>query len=156
MKVRVKNENTITTFLNVRDEWLLTDANQLIVVREVQYTRSTPENPVEDPEPTPVNTKRYRRRKNRTTTEPKERMYITKLVVNGYHADGKFIGTYNDDWCKRIIESQDDPHFTFSLYKLRKNWTDILEQKDAMLEHEAEMNAKKQETEPKETQTETK
>lgn len=155
MKVRVRNENTISAFLRIRGEWLLTEGNDIIVIREVQYTHIKPENELEeqDDAPLPLNTKRYRRRSKKK--EETEKFYVTKLVVNGYNPDGKFVGTYNDEWCERILGMQDDKHSSFSIYNLRKRWENIVLQKDALLQYEKELEMEKEaeKTEPEEPST---
>lgn len=137
MKVKVQYKNTISAFLNVRDEWLLSEDNSIIVIREIQYTHTKPE--PEDEEVLPPNTRMFKRKKK--TVKPQDEWHITKLVAEGYNSDGRYIGTYTDEWCIITIKLQDDNYCNFNLYDLRKRWENIVEQKDAMLEHEAKMNA---------------
>ena len=149
MKVRVQNENTISAFLNIRSEWLLSEGNTIIVIREVQYTHTKPEpQPEEQHEPLPPNTSIFKRKKKKTE-KPQDEWHITKLVAEAYNENGRFIGTYNDEWCERVIKSQDDKYSSFNIYNLRKRWENIIEQKDAMLEHEAKMKGEKNKEEVK-------
>jgi len=146
MKVKVQNENTISAFLNVRGEWLLSEGNTIIVIREVQYTHTKPEpEPEEEHEPLPPNTSIFKRKRDKKKEKPQDEWHITKLVAEAYNEDGKFVGTYNEDWCERVIKAQDDMYGTFNIYNLRKRWESIVMQKDAMLEHEAKMKAKAEE-----------
>ena len=150
MKIKVKKENTISAFLRVRGEWLLTEGNDIIIIREVQYSHVKPEESKEDEDdtPLPLNTKRFKRKRDKK--QETDNYYITKFVVNGYNPDGKFVGAYNDEWCERIIGMQDDNHSTFSIYDLRKRWENILTQKDAILQYEKELEMEKEaeKTEP--------
>jgi len=142
-RIEVK-ENTVSAFLRVRGDWLLNE-REILIVREVQYqhVQPTEEEVKEHEQALPPNTTVFKRRKHNKQA-PKEKFYITKLEVNGYNADGKFVGTYNDEWCARIIGMQDDEHSTFNIYKLRKAWEKMQEQIDALTQYEKELEMEKE------------
>ena len=154
-RIRV-TENTVSASLRVRGEWLL-NGKDIMIVREVQYQhiKPTEEELQEHDNALPVNTSVFKRRKHKKNA-PKETYYITSLEVNGYNPDGKFVGTYNDDWCERIIAQQNDDLSDFSVYKLRKAWEAMQEQIDALSAYEKELKmeaeAKKSETEAKDSE----
>src|SRR6056297_3025328 len=108
-------ESTVSIFLRLRGEWLL-NGQDIIVIREVQYQHVKPtEQEIEEHEHAlPPNTSVFKRRKHRKQA-PKDRFYITELVANGYNEEGKFVGTYNDEWCERIVNNVDSGHT--NLYK---------------------------------------
>jgi len=146
MNIKADHHKTISAFLRLKDEWLFTEDNMIIVIREVQFTHTIPEpEPVE--EALPINTKRYIRKKKKAEERAKalEEFRITKLVIEGYHNDGKFIGTFNDEYCERMVRRQGDKYDNFDLYKLRKSWESVVEQKDAILERETRLEAERKE-----------
>ncbi len=142
-RIEVK-ENTVSTFLRVRGDWLL-HGNDILIVNEVQYqhVKPTEEEVQEHEQALPPNTSVFKRRKH-SKQAPRDKYYITKLVVNGYNEDGKFVGTYNDDWCHRIISQEDDNYSNFNLYKLRKAWQSMQSQIDALTQFEKEVKMEKE------------
>ena len=148
MNIKADHHRTISAFLNLRDVWLLNESNMIIVIREVQYTHTKPEpEPLE--EHLPVNTKKYIRKKRKAEerAKAKEEFRITKLVIEAYHSDGKFVGTFNDDYLERMVKMQDDNLYypQYDIYKFRKRWEDILEQRDAILEREVRLETERKE-----------
>ena len=122
---------------------MIDNDNRIIIIREVQYTHNIPKSePVKD-EQLPSNTKWYIRKKKKA--EPVEDFRITKLVIEGYNPNGKFIGTFNDDYCELLIKRQNDKYNVFDIYKLRTRWENIVMQKDAFLAHEADLEKKARE-----------
>ena len=143
MRLKV-NENTITALLNVRGDWLLKDGNaEIMIVREVQYIHEKPEPEPEEQPVLPPNTNIFKRKRDKKREEVLEAYYITKLKVEGYHGDGKFIGTYNEEWCERLARMQDDKYNSFSVYKLRTDWEKFEEQMNAFKHHEEELAKEK-------------
>jgi hypothetical protein len=130
------SESTVFRFLKLRGEWLL-NGQDIIVIREVQYqhVKPTEEEIQEHEESLPVNTTVFRRRKHKKQA-PRDKWYITELVANGYHKNGKFVGTYNDDWCERTVNNVDSGHI--DLYEYKRAWDDMQVQIDAMKQYEQE------------------
>jgi len=56
-------------------------------------------------------------------TETVVEYFITKLVIESVHSQGKFLGTLTDGAAKDFIR-------TYSIYRLRQNWLDIKNQID--------------------------
>ena len=136
MKIKVK-ENTLSAFENVKGKWLLNESGDIMIVREVEYVHEKPE---EENEPAlQPNTSKFKRRKDRLKAKAKEGFYITGLEVEGYHPEGKFVGTYNEDYCTTMIERQDSTYYTFSVYTLRNAWEKHEEAINAFKEHEKEL-----------------
>lgn len=127
MKVKVSS-STITTLNNLKGSWFIRNG-QLQVIRDFQYITEKPEPPI---------TRREKRKFDDTPL-----LYITDIRIEGYHRDLKFIGVFEDTYCIDMIEKHESTYWTFDLVQCRKNWTDIIEQKDAFLEYEA----RKEETE---------
>jgi hypothetical protein len=136
------SEGTIFKFLKMRGEWLL-NGKDIIVIREVQYqhVKPTEEQIEEHQRALPPNTTVFKRRKHRKQA-PRDKWYITELIANGYHEDGKFVGTYNDNWCERVVNNVDSGHT--DLYGYKKAWVDMREQIDAMTAHEKELEMERE------------
>lgn len=49
--------------------------------------------------------------------------FVTKIVIESVHSEGKFLGTLTDEACENII-------CFYNIYKLRQNWLDIKNQID--------------------------
>jgi len=147
MNIKADHHRTISAFLNLKDVWLLGESNLIMVIRDVQYTHTKPK-PETDDEVLPVNTRKYRRRKEKAEARAKllEEFRITELKIEGYHSDGKFIGTFNDDFCERMVRKQDDKYNSFDVYALRKRWEDILAQKEAFMAHEIKLENRAKES----------
>ena len=127
MKIKVSN-STITTLNNLKGLWFIRNG-QLQVISDFQYITEKPEPPVE------TNTRKQRRKRRKFDDTPL--LYITDMKFEGYHRDLKFVGVFEDVYCINMIEKHDSTYWTFNLVQCRKNWTDIVEQKDAFLEYEA-------------------
>jgi len=109
---------------NLKGLYLIDDRGDILMINdfEVEVVKETP------PE-TPKKTGYFIRKKDKVVdNEPKKKYYLTKLEVHGYNFDLKFIGTYNEDWCKRMISMQEDNGYNFSLTKLRKKFVKLEEQ----------------------------
>ncbi len=138
MKLQIREE-TFTTLNNLRDLWLFNDDDKIMVIRKFQYV-------IEKPEPEPAgnpNVFNRRRFKKKKEKEQVSIMYLTDINIEGYHADLKFVGTYNEEFCKNLIESHNNRGYnSINLVDFRKRWTDILEQKNAFVDYETKMEAK--------------
>lgn len=66
------------------------------------------------------------------TPKPKEIYYITQFILEGYHTEGDFIGTYDDEFCKTVIG-------TVNFYTLKNNWIKLNIQYLAFLKHNGEI-----------------
>jgi len=126
MKIEVK-DHTITALNNLKGLWLLCGGD-IIVIRDFQY--------VQEIEEIPETKKSHYFNRKSEPKEPKRKNYITSIKLEGYHQDLKFIGTYNDEYCTRLIEQHDDPHYTLNLINYRKAWTKLKEQIDAFTEEQ--------------------
>lgn len=135
MKVQVST-STITTLNNLKGLWFIRNG-QLQVIRDFQYITEKPEPPVE------TNTRKQRRKRRKFDDTPI--LYITDMRIEGYHRDLKFVGVFEDVYCINMIEKHESTYWTFDLVQCRKNWTDIVEQKDAFLEYEARQEEEKEE-----------
>jgi hypothetical protein len=131
MKIEVRN-HTITALNNLKGLWLLCGDN-IIVIRDFQYIQETEEL-------SETKKKHYFNRKSEVK-EPKRKNYITSIKIEGYHQDLKFIGTYNEEYCTRLIEQHDSSGYTLDLIQYRKAWTELKEQIDAFTEKEIEKAA---------------
>lgn len=127
MRVRIKNDYTLTAFNNLIDAVLLSDSNEVQIIRKVEYETVT-----ETPPEKKARKGYYIRKKDKGETTPKERTYITKLVLEGYNADLKFVGTYNDGYCERFIGLQDEDHSGFNVVESRKRWVKLRKQLEEM------------------------
>lgn len=153
-RIEVK-ESTVATFLRLRGKWLLNNQD-IIVIREVQYQhiKPTEEEIQEHEQALPPNTTVFKRRKHKKNA-PKDRFYITKLVANGYNDEGRYVGTYNEDWCKKVIDNVDNGYI--NLNKYQNAWNVMQEQIDAMTQYEKEVEmereAEKSESEAKDQES---
>ena len=139
MKIEVQT-HTITALNNLKGHWLLR-GNDIIIIKDFQYIQE-----IETPE---VKKKHYFSSK----TEPKEpvrKNYITSLKIEGYHPDLKFVGIYNEEYCIRLVQAHDDPHYTLNLVDLRKAWNRLKEQIDAFTVEEEELKVEAASTAPAE------
>jgi len=135
MKVLVA-EHTITALNNLKDLWLLS-GDDIIVIRDFKY---------EKVKETPKAKKKnhfFVRESDKDDATPKEKIYVTSVTVEGFHPDLKFVGTYNDEFCTRLIEKHNDPHYTLNLINYRKAWLRMKEQIDAFRANEYEIELKK-------------
>ena len=146
-------ENTLSALLRLKGEWLL-DGKDILIIREVQYVhvKPTQEEIQEHEETLPPNTSVFKRRKHKKQA-PKDKFYLTELEVNGYNFNGRFVGTYNEEFLQRLISRHEDDYYNFNLYKLRKAWEQMQEQIDALTAYERELQmheeAEKSESEAK-------
>lgn len=135
MKIKI-SESTLTALNNLRGRWLFYKG-KLMLIRDFQYVQETPE-PEEDQ--LPENTKKFKRKRKKQDMTPK--LYVVDMKVEGYNGTLKFIGTYDEDYCKRMVLSHDDPYYhEYNLNDMAGAWMDIVEQQEAFLEHEAKMKA---------------
>jgi len=125
-------EKTLTALNNLKGRWLL-HGNKLMVIRDFQYIQETPE----------IDLSKSRRRRKKQDLTPK--LYLIKIRVEGFNGGLKFVGTYDDDYCMRMIQSHQSPHYYYDLVDMANDWVSILEQKDAFLEYEKRYADKEEE-----------
>lgn len=131
MKIEVK-DHTITALNNLKGLWLLR-GDDILIIRDFQYTQETitPE----------VKKKKHYFSSKTEPKEPVRKNFITSIKIEGYHQDLKFIGTYNEEYCSKLIQAHEDPYYTLNLIDFRKAWTKLEEQIQAFKEDEAREKA---------------
>lgn len=132
MKIEVK-DHTITALNNLKGLWLLS-GNDIIIIRDFQYVQETIA-------PEVKKKKHYFSFGSDEPKEPKRKNFVTSIKLEGYHQDLKFIGTYNEEYCARLIGMHNDSHYNFSLIECRKAWTQLKEQIDAFTAQEQKDNS---------------
>jgi len=115
MRIKAK-ESTISRFKNLIDAILLDEKMNIIIIREVEY-----EKVVEKPKPK----KSYFIRSSEDS-KPKTNYYITKLKIEGYNSNLKFIGIYQEDYLKRLISYDEYYDSNVSIIQWRDNWEKLV------------------------------
>ena len=123
MRVKIKNDYTLTAFNNLIDAVLLTDDHRILIIRKVEAEIVT-----ETPSKQKEKKGYFVRKKDRVDTTPKTTTYITKFLLEGFDHDLNFLGTYNEDYCKTFINIQDDKHHPQNVIKMREKWIKLKEQ----------------------------
>lgn len=123
MRVKI-NRKVLKTLENLKDLWLLDHNNRIIVIREFETETVT-----ETPKP---KKKFFGKIK---TYKPVQNIYLTKLVINGFNTDLKYVGTCDDNYATKLIKWHMHPEGTIDFIEFRKRWLFILEQKDAFFEY---------------------
>ena len=132
MKVKV-GQHTITVLNNLKGLWMLRN-NDIMIIKDFKYEVEKPQEPLPE-----INTV-VRKKKKFLKPDMSEKIYVTELILEGYHIDLKFIGTYNEDYCTRLLQSHDDEYYTFNFIDCRKAWLRMKEQIDAFTEQEKNLN----------------
>lgn len=128
MRIKIKQLYTLTALTNLIDAVLLNtfnDDNIINIIRKVEHETVT-----ETPKSKKPKEGYFIRKKNKEDSKPKETTYITKLVIEGYNSELGFVGTYNDNYCTKLIQMQDDNYNNFSIADMRKKWMALKKQMD--------------------------
>jgi hypothetical protein len=133
MKVKV-SARTINTLRTLTDNVLLDDKTNIRIIRKVKYEKVT-ETPIQK-------AKRGYFIRKREIELPVEIYYITEFVMEAYHANGDFVGTYFEDYCVTFLKCLNNKEHPSNLYNWRKNWLDLKQQITAF-GMEITMNPKK-------------
>lgn len=102
----VINQKILTTLKTLKNKLILDDYNTLYVIKDFKYVKemSVPKKPIFGGE-----------------AVSKEKIILTEIKIIGYNGDGKFMGTFNEDWCTTFIATR-------NLYYYRNNWEKFKEQ----------------------------
>lgn len=143
MKFEV-SQRTIRDLGNLKGRWLLR-GNDVHIIKDFQYIVEKPE-----PESELENTSVFKRKKFKKKIDAFDKFYLTSFKVEGYNTDLKFVGTYNEDYCERLIEAHDSPYATLDLFDLAGKWEHLNDQIIALREYEADLKQDREETELRE------
>jgi len=133
MKLKVK-EKTIRDLKNIKGKWLLR-GKEILIIRDFKYESVKPEPKSDEEEEVQANTKVFKRKRFKKKPDGDEKYYVTDMKINGYNSDLKFVGTFYEEYCERLIEAHNDNHATLDLFDLATAWEHVNDQIMALKAH---------------------
>jgi ribosomal protein L7/L12 len=131
MKLEI-NQKTIRDLGNLKGRWLIRN-NDIHIIKDFQYIVEKPQ-----PEPEAENTTVFKRKKFKKKVDTSERFYLTSIAIQCYNNDLKFVGSYIEDYCERLIAAHNDKYATLTLYDFATAWERLKDQINAIREFEKE------------------
>ena len=139
MKLEVTQE-TIRDLGNLKGRWLLR-GKELHIIRDFQHVV---EKPVEEDEVVPPNTKIFQRKKRRKKKADLEEItYLTSIRIDGYNRELKFVGTFHEDYCERLIAAHNHEYERLNLFTFANAWEHLHDQIVALEKFEAKVRLDK-------------
>lgn len=128
MKLEVKSQ-TLDTLKNLKGLWLLKN-EAIMIITDYKYEKVEPPTEVME-----FNTKVHKRKRFKKKSNNTPKYYLTDITIAGYNGDLKFIGSYNEEYCIKLIKEHNNPCYTLNLVDFRKAWVFLEEQIEAFKEN---------------------